>query len=612
VIVRRAPRRTRRAALLTGALLVPLAVAPAAAGLTTGPDGCTSSSSPVVARAELRADLDGDGSVTAAERIREVSDDRGADCRRTDAWDAGALPVAVGILHTTPAEGALEAGQLGEATAPVTTRVAVRDRTATPHEVSVDVPGGTEVRERRVAVPHLVRIGITYPRSWTTVAPGAAGVRTDVVDGGVHVAITHLLFPPVTSDEVVLPVTADPGRGAPTVSVEAIPVTDEETVRLAADELDRDAAAVVAALTEAGAEGAEQLADGAAELADGIDGLAAGNRQLADGLAEAAAGGAELRAGADQLAAGARQLAIGARQLAVGMRPLADGARQVAEGNRRMAEQLSVAADGADALADGNEELADGAEELGAGSRRLADGAEALREALAGLPDLGPVSDEIVGPAEELIAGAEATARAGERLEEGNREVARGNRELADGLREAAGGSRELAEGSEQVADGIDQAAGGADALADGSQQLADGADELSDGVDAYTRGVEEAAAGSERLAAGAGAAADGADDLADGAAELPEALHQATETADRENVRRAEHQAVLAVGRELADDAVRAEAGDAPTRTLTTELVAAGDDPVSPWVWAAVAALVLAAVGLGRAWWQQRGEVAP
>jgi X-X-X-Leu-X-X-Gly heptad repeat protein len=610
--VRPTPRRTRRAALLAAAaLLAPLAVAPAAAGPVVGADDCTGRT-PVVARAELRADLAADGHVTAAERAREVSDDRGAACRSTDPREADALPVAVGILHASPQDGALEAGQLGDATGPVTTRIAVRDRTASPREVTTEVPGGTEVRERRVATPHLVRIGIGYPRSWSTISPGTDGVRTDVVDGGVHVAVTHLLFPPVTEDEVVLPVTADAGRGVPRVSVEVIPVTDEERVRLAADELDRDAAAVVAALTEAGADGAEQLADGAAELAGGIGDLASGNRQLADGLAELAAGGADLRAGADQVAAGAAELATGAAQLAVGMRPLADGARRVAEGNRQMAEQLSTAADGADALADGNEELADGAEELGAGSRRLADGAEALREALAGLPDLGPVSDEIVGPAEELIAGAEATARAGERLEEGNREVARGNRELADGLREAAGGSRELAEGSEQVADGIDQAAGGADALADGSQQLADGADELSDGVDAYTRGVEEAAAASERLAAGAGAAADGADDLADGAAELPEALHQATETADRENVRRAEHQAVLAVGRELADDAVRAEAGDAPTRTLTTELVAAGDDPVSPWVWAAVAALVLAAVGLGRAWWQQRGEVAP
>lgn len=605
----RRPPRSHRAALLVGALLVPLAAAPAAAGFTSGPDDCTSLT-PVVARAEVRADLAGDGSVTAAERERQLSDERGADCRTTDGRAAGTLPVAVGILHATAADGALETGQLGSASGPVTTRIAVRDRTAEPRQVTVDVPGGTETRERRVAVPHLVRIAISYPRSWTAVAPGTDGVRTDVVDGGVHLAVTELLFPPITGDELVLPITAEPGRGAPTVRVEAVPVTDEEASRLAAGELDRDAAAVVAALTEAGAEGAEQLATGAAELADGIDDLAAGNRQLADGLADAAAGGAQLRAGADQLAAGAAELAVGTRQLAAGLRPLAEGARRVAEGNRQLAEQLSVAADGADALADGNEELADGAEELGVGSRQLADAAGSLREAIAALPDLGPVTDDVIGPADEVVAGAEATARAGDRLSAGNRELARGNRELAEGLREAAGGSRELAEASEQVADGTAEAASGADELADGSQQLAEGADEFADAVDAYTRGVEDAADASEQLADGAAAAAGGADDLADGAAELPDALHQATDTADRENIRRAEQRAIVAVGRDLADETVRAEAGDAPTRTLTTALVAAGDGPTSPWVWLAVVALVLASVASGRAWWRQRAEV--
>jgi X-X-X-Leu-X-X-Gly heptad repeat protein len=605
------PRATRRAALLAGALLVPLAAAPAAAGLTTGPDDCQRVT-PLVARAEVRADLAGDGSVTAAERAREISDDRGTDCRTTDARTADALPVAVGILHTTPDQGALEAGQLGDADGPVTTRVAVRDRTAIPRQVTVDAPDGDETRELRVAVPHLVRIAVSYPRSWGAVAPGADGVRTDVVDGGVHVAVTELLFPPLTGGEVVLPVTAEPGRGVPTISVEAVPVTDEEAARLGAGELDRDAAAVVAALTEAGADGAEQLAAGASDLADGLDELADGNRQLADGLGEAAAGGAELRAGADQLAAGAAEIAAGNRQLAAGLRPLAEGARRVAEGNRQLADQLATAADGADALADGNDELADGAEDLGRGSRRLADAAGSLREALDALPDLGPVTDEVIAPADELIAGAEETSRAGQRLEEGNRELARGNRELAEGLRDAAGGSRELAEGSEQVADGVDEAATGADELAEGSQQLADGADEFADGVDAYTRGVEEAADASEELAAGSRAAAGGADELADGAAELPDALHQATDTADRENLRRAERDAVIATGRELADDAVRSEAGEAPTRTSSIELVAAGDTPASPWVWLAVVALVGAAVATGRAWWQQRGEVSP
>jgi X-X-X-Leu-X-X-Gly heptad repeat protein len=627
--------RWRTPATALSCLTLALVLPGAAAAVDTACEGEPAA----VQRVEIRADLAGDGEVVGTDRERIVEDAEGGTCRHTERLEgaeaAAELPVAVGVLHRGDVEGALEPGELGDAEGRVVTRVAVRDRTAEERTFEVDAPGGPAEVTRRVGVPQLVRVEVTYPSGWSTITPAGTGARTDVVDGGVRVTRTELLFPPVTPDEVVVAVGAVPNGGVPEVVVAATPVGDEEVARLATDELDRDASAVVAALTEVGADGAEQLADGTRDLADGVGELADGAGQLTGGLQEAAAGTAQLEGGATELAGGAGELATGIAQLAAGLDPLADGvrqlgagARQIADGNRQLASELDGAAAGADQLADGNREiadatrqLADGIEELAVGSRELTGGASELRDELAQLPDLGPVTDLVIGPIEELLAGTERfggvldeLAAGAEELATGTAGLADGNRELATGLEQAAEANRALADGGDQVADGAEAAADGADELAEGagqqaagSTELAAGARELAGGVGAAAAGIGEVAGASGQLAAGAEDTADGAGELAAGAGELPEALREATGTADRAGARQAEDRALVAEGRARADELVAAAAGDAPTGVLSTRLTAAGSQPL-PWLPLTAAALVVvAAAAGGRRWWTRR-----
>jgi X-X-X-Leu-X-X-Gly heptad repeat protein len=627
------PRRRAPVAALTLAVLALLLPGSAAVGA----DGATDcDDEAAVRRVEVRASLAGDGEVTQVERERTVETAAGDACHDLDdTGPAEELPVAVGVLHRGDAEGALEPGELGDAEGRVVTRVAVRDRTAASRTFEADTPEGTVEVTRDVAVPQLVRVELTYPAGWSAITPDGTGTRTDVIDGGIRVGRTALLFPPVTGDEVVLAVGAVPGGGVPEVAVAVTPVGDREVARLAGGDLDRDATAVVAALTELGADGAEQLADGTRDLAGGLGELADGTGQLAGGLGEAAAGSAELAAGADGLAAGTGDLAAGTSQLADGLRPLADGSRQVADGNRQLADQLGATAAGATQLADGADQLADGNAELAAGSRQLADGiaelaagtrdlsagATELRGQLAGLPDLGPVTELIVGPIDELLvgvtrlgdvldqltAGADDLAAGTEGLASGHREHASGTRELAGGLETAAAGTAQLADGADQVAGGTEAAADGAGELAGGTQELAAAASALAGGVGATAEGLTQVAGAGGQLADGADEAAAGAGALADGADELPDALREATGTADRAGARQAEERAVVAEGRRRAEEVVAAAAGGAPTGVLSTRLVAAGSQPL-PWVPIGLAAaLAIAAATGGRWWWTRR-----
>ncbi|MEX1178624.1 MAG: hypothetical protein WEB09_09200 [Nitriliruptor sp.] len=599
----------RRSALSLSSALVLGVAGSAAAGPWAGASGCDLTGA--VARAEVTAELSGDGTPRDVRHLMTAESSDGSTCRTSGRGDAVDLPVDVAVLHSTPVEGSLEAEELDGASGPVTTRIAVRDRTATTRQLRVDPPSGDERIERRVGVPHLVRVAVTYPASWTAIAPQVPGTHTDTAAGGLRVTRSELLFPPITADEVVVAIAAAPGRGTPEVTVEVTPLADPETARAAAGELDRDAAAVVAALAEVGAEGAARLADGTTDLAEGIGELAGGADELADGLGDAAAGGTELRAGADELAAGAAQLAVGMRQLATGLQPLAEGARRVAEGNRELADGLAAGADAADELADGSGQLATGSRELGAAARELNAGLAALRAGIEGLPDLGPVTDAVVGPASEVMTGVEEVGTAGAELAGAAGELERGNRELARELRAAAAASRELAEGSDRVADGAEEAAAGSEELATSSEQLAAGSERFAGAVDDYTRGVERAAGASAELADGADEAADGAAGLADGAQELPSPLREARDTADRAGARQAETAAIVAAGRELAEDRVDAVLGGAATGTLDTELVVAGSS-APPFAAALGLVAVLGTGGVaGRLWWRQRTEVA-
>lgn len=582
-----------------------------------------------VAHVRTTAALEDDGTPDRIRDERSATSADGAGCASGRDVEVEALPIAVAILHRDATAGTVELDRLAEADGPITTRIAVRDTTAQDRALAVATPG-EDTREvtRRVGVPHLVRVTVRYPDGWSRIVPADPGVRVDArPGGGVEVSDTRVLFPPVTDDELVVGIESQPGRGAPEIAVEATPIGPSTASLLDADPLGRDAAAVVGALTELAVDGARQLADGTGELAGGIAELADGTDELAAGLGEAAAGVGPLGDGIDELASGSRQLAGGLDELAGGLPELGEGAAALGAGNRELADGLREAAEGADELAEGNEEAAEGNEQAAEGNQQLADAtagfivaSEALGEAAAGLragldaldglpggvldPLTGPLT-ELVGQLEEL-AGAAAAISAGNaelaegnrQLAEGNRQLAEGNRELAAGLREAAAGADELGAGNRELAAGAGEAAGGARELADGTAELADGAGQLSQGFGQAADGIGEAAAGASALADGGREAADGAGELADGAGELPDALDQARDTADRDLERDAERTAVVEAGRERAEEVV-ADRIDAPQGTWSTTLTAAGDDPVSGWVWAALAAVLAVAAAI-------------
>lgn len=493
-----------------------------------------------------RVELAPDGGV---ERIRDQRVDvEGRTCD-DGAGDADELPVAVSVSHEADDRGSVEPAEFPRVEGAMTTRVRVRDTTAADRTVEVDGPLGVTEETRRIAVPQLVRIAISYPDGWDVAAPSGEGLTTRVSGRGVEVARTALLAAPFAAESVGLEVRATPGRGTPSVEVDATPVGGTERIVLPDELLDRDAAAVLGALVELAADGAGELADGAGQLADGTGELADGTRELAGNT--------------DPLIDGSQGVADGSRELA-------GGARELAEGQRGLADGMAGIAEGADETAAGARELSDGAAELEVGLAELADGAEPLAEGAAGVAaGARQLADELeaAGTAGAALQAAVADARA---IEQGLRELARNLRELGDDARGAPIGALldlrdqlesedpgdpaiaaldtsiallrqageaphalavvadDLADGLGAALDAIAEVGAGLEALTNGSEELAAGAEEVADGVEELAAALGPIAAGAAGLAEGAaelttalGGLADGADELEDGGREL-------------------------------------------------------------------------------------------
>ncbi len=512
-------------------------LAPAASATTTTCD----------APAEVRVSLAGDGEVTTVQAF----DRSNRACEAADLTS----PVDVSIVHRADDGRVVEHGRLPGAGERLHTEVLIRDRTATDHDITTEGPRGPLSFTERLGIPMLTSITVTYPSGWTVEGPTGPGTAIETSDARVQVHHAGLLFPPITDRERRFEVSAMSGRGIPTITVRAVPVTSADELGIPDGLLDRSDLAVIAAFTDLVTEGADELVDGTRELADGTRELADGTRELADGTRE-------LADGTEEFADGMREYADGIGELAEAMPDLTDGSRELAEAVETIAEVLAEVADGADQLADGTE--------------LAASGADGLAGAIAGFPSLffdtfaAFLAQGFIDPADDLTPDqrtavasvlaaltdpAQSQPAPNQNLGAGSRGLATGLDDLADGMRQLADGLDELADGTGELADGTDEFADGIEELADGVLELADAAEEISDGTRELADGTAELADGTDELADGTEELADGVDELAEGVEEFPDALREIAAMADRAGERLARTAATTVKGAELARD---------------------------------------------------------
>lgn len=449
----RSPQLTRVLATLAAAAAV---IAVVVVGPVTAlPGDCTDDPPPTVA---IRGDLATDGELTRVSRhVVEGGDclalatDTDEDAADTDVADD--VPVRVSVVHRGADGRPLHDSELSSADR-LTTRIAVRDASARPQQITADGPRGPVTRDVLLGVPLRVEVVVDLPSGWSDVAVRDADAHVDRHARGLRITHSTILFPPATDDELVLEVVSIPGRGVPTVRVHATPLT-RTTLTNGVTDRDRDSAAVLASLGEVTADGASELADGATQLADGLGDLADGTGKIADRMGDAAAGASDLSGGMRQLTSGAQQ------------------------------------------LRDGNVELAGGLAQLAAGAQELAAGMDALATAI----------EEAADEAEDKDPHEEALGLLFPSNEDKVREVAIAARMLADGAAELAGGLAIAASGSRELADGSIE-------LADGTVLLADGVADMADGLVRAAEGLAALYAGSAEAADGAGMLADGATEL--------------------------------------------------------------------------------------------------
>jgi hypothetical protein len=232
-------------------LIVPLAPASSEGPCTPSPEGMRL----------VTAVLGDDGDV--GEVTTEILGLDGTRCSVPPDPDVDVLGVQVGLLHRAPSGEAIEPSRLAGRDLPVTTRVRVTDTTRTSTSLSVEGPDGPTSATRDIGIPRSVRVTISYPSGWHLTAAPSEGTAVHHGPGGVEVTHSALLFPPFTAHELVVSAQAQPGRGTPTITVETTPAAPQ-TLRALLDRTDdRAALAVIGALLDLSAEGADELADGA-------------------------------------------------------------------------------------------------------------------------------------------------------------------------------------------------------------------------------------------------------------------------------------------------------------------------------------------------------------
>ena len=566
-----APRpahRRRTGHPLALAVLVMAVVAPLAPASSEGPCEPTLDGMRLVV-----ADLGGDGDVR--ELTTDVVGLDGIRCTTAPDPDVDVLGVRVGILHTDPGGAAVEPTRLTVSDVPITTRVRVTDTTRASTDLVVDGPNGTASDTRELGVPRSVRVTVRYPSGWFLTAAPAEGTAVHDGRGGVEVTRSVLLFPPFTPDHVIVSAQAQPGRGTPTIVVESTPA-DAATLRALLDRTDdRAALAVIGALLDLTAEGADELVDGAFELADGLDELADATAELADGV--------------DELADGVQELLDGVDELVDGVRELRDGTREFADGLGDVADAAPALVAGVDELIAGIGGLTDLATLLSrsANAANIPDGdVDALITSVSPdaptplfpVPGASPPFGGFTASLAGLAAGLDATASG----------LSGGPSTLRGGLAALSTGLAALADGGDDLADGVDE-------LLDGVRELRDGVAELRDGTREFADGTRELADATREVA-------DGARELAEGAEELPEAMREILGIADRRADTLALDAAAVDAGLERGDEQ---RAGAA---LVSVRLEHAGQPALPVMAAAATGSAVAAAGGLGWLMRRRRG----
>lgn len=516
-----------------------------------------------------RADLGSDGEIRAIEHLEVGA--HGRTCAREVDADPDDLDVAVSILHTDDAGRSLEASEL-TGSDPVTTHVRVNDRSVRVQTLTHGGSDGHASQAYPVGILQRVQITLSYPAGWEVVGPTEPGTSLRVEGDQVVASRSGMVLSGLLEDHLAMEMTAIPGQGTPSVTVETTPVTSIEDAALPDALLDQDTTAVVGALLahlsdslDGMAEGTDALEHGVATLDDGVGSLAGGAADLATGTDEFHDGVASLSDGADDLADNAGRVSDGTRELARGITALADGAGTLDAGLDDAADGAGELAGGADGVAGGLGQVTDGIGPLRDGATALAAGARQLADELASMGDLDlPETDLLGADPDELvdvvrdIADAITTVRDDLQamvgaldpdhqqlvevavsiltsLADGLEELASGIAtalttlgEVAEGLATVTGAVDELAGGGEQLAAGIAeledalvQLRQGADALAQGTGELSLGLGALSSGTNQLTTGLEELDHGADELARGVETFADGSRLLADGTRDL-------------------------------------------------------------------------------------------
>jgi putative membrane protein len=321
------------------------------------------------------------------------------------------------------------------------------------------------------------------------------------------------------------------------------------------------------------ATGAAKLGTGADSLSGGLGRLASGQHGIASGATGLGSGATQLASGADSLSGGLHRLAGGTRSAASGLGGLKTGIREygagVAKGLQTGADKVAYLKhypDGVKAYTGTVEQVATGLNGVLA-DPTLSPTTKATLERLAGT--LGTVTKGDAG----LVQGAEGAAafQAGiERSAAPNGSIAGGTAPLTQGVDTTAAGLR-------SIADGIDRSASGASSLATGAQGIASGADQLGSGAAKIATGIRASGTGATKLGSGATSLGSG----------LRKAVDALPATTPAQAARIAD----------VVANPVEATAVRQHETTSIGQIVAALILPVSLWIGASAAVLLLGAI---------------
>jgi putative membrane protein len=332
----------KRASRLT-ILALPAAAALVLPSMAWAADGGTTNT--------LRATIGGDGSVKSVTSLAGS----GASTPYT-----GDLPLTLGISRSV---------QGGSSTY----TYHVENTFSKTQDVSyTDTQGVKHTASTTVQLPLVAQLGVTLPKSFTSVSAPSAVVTTDP-DGTNHVLWNLVLFSPLGSPAQDLTFTAT-GSGTPTTELVATAVNPATTSGLSQAQQDATASSQQddfwQGYASGGNGGLTQLASGTAAMIAGLKKLSAGAHTLTDGLKTAEAGANKLDAGTKSAYTGSKKLSAGIGQIHTGQAALTSGLAKIKAGlaaldDKSPGKGVQAAVDGLKLIEAGAAQLAVGMHGVG-------------------------------------------------------------------------------------------------------------------------------------------------------------------------------------------------------------------------------------------------------